>query len=245
MELDWTILWGDAGLLILQGFVVTVKLAACALVGAFALGVFFGTLRWLRLRATEPLCWLYVELSRNTPPVVQILFWYFSASILLPGWLFMELRDIGYEFGAALVALSIYHGGFITEIVRAGLNAIPKGQIEAARALGLSFSQLFRRILAPQAGRILAPTLVGEAASLVKNTSLAVAVGVAEMTYQYKYIDNFQFRGVEALMAITAIYFLLCLVIVGVEKLISHRLLRNNPAAKALDMGAITGSSEP
>lgn len=245
MELDWNILWGDAGLLILQGLVVTLKLALCSLIGAFTLGAFFGTLRWLGFRAAEPICWLYVELSRNTPPIVQILFWYFSASVILPEWLFIELRGIGYEFGAAVVALSIYHGGFITEIVRAGLNAVPKGQFEAARVLGLSFPQLFRRILAPQAARILAPTLVGEAASLIKNTSLAVAIGVTEMTYQYKYIDNFKFRGIEALTAITAIYFVLCLIATGAEKLISRRLSRRHPMPRLLDMAATTEAVKP
>jgi polar amino acid transport system permease protein len=191
--------------------------------------------RWLGFRAIEPICWLYVELSRNTPPVVQILFWYFSASVILPEWLFMELRGIGYEFGAAVVALSIYHGGFLSEIVRAGLNAVPKGQLEAARALGQSFLQSFTRVLFPQAARIVAPTLVAEAASLVKNTSLAVAVGVAELTYQYKYIDNFQFRGIEALTAVTAAYFVICLAIAGFGKWTQRRLARHAGARMPLD----------
>jgi polar amino acid transport system permease protein len=234
MVLDWSILWGNAGVLILQGLLVTLKLSAVSLAGAFVLGLVFGTVRWLGFRVTEPICWLYVELSRNTPPVVQILFWYFSASVILPEWLFIELRGIGYEFGAAVVALSIYHGGFLTEIVRAGLNAVPKGQFEAARALGQSFWQSFSRVMFPQAARILAPTLVNEAASLVKNTSLAVAVGVAELTYQYKYIDNFQFRGIEALTAVTAVYFLLCLAIAGLGKLTSQRLSRHVVARGAL-----------
>jgi polar amino acid transport system permease protein len=209
------------------------------MLGAFVLGVVFGTLRWLGFRAMEPVCWLYVELSRNTPPVVQILFWYFSASVILPEWLFMELRGIGYEFGAAVVALSIYHGGFLTEIVRAGLNAVPKGQFEAARALGQSFVQSFSRVMFPQAARILAPTLVAEAASLVKNTSLAVAVGVAELTYQYKYIDNFQFRGIEALTAVTAVYFLLCLLIAGLGKWTQLRLARHAGVRGPLDRALV------
>jgi polar amino acid transport system permease protein len=89
-------------------------------------------------------------------------------------------------------------------------------------------------VMFPQAARILAPTLVNEAASLVKNTSLAVAVGVAELTYQYKYIDNFQFRGIEALTAVTAVYFLLCLAIAGLGKLTSRRLSRHVVARGAL-----------
>ncbi|MGD9923530.1 MAG: amino acid ABC transporter permease [Variibacter sp.] len=236
MNLDWSILWGENGLLILKGLLVTLELSAVSLVGALILGLFFGTLRWLRLKATEPLCRLYVEFSRNTPPVVQILFWYFSASVLLPERLFFGLRNLGYEFAAAVVALSVYHGGFLSEIFRAGLDAIPRGQLEAARSLGQSFPQAFRYVLLPQALRQLAPALVSEAASLIKNSSLAMAIGVTELTYQYKYIDNFQFRGIEALTAVTAIYFLLCLSVAGIGKLMSTR---SRAAARTLDQRAL------
>jgi polar amino acid transport system permease protein len=224
MHLDWTILWGNPGLLILQGLVVTLQLSAWTLLLAFLLGLLVGTVRWLGFRITEPFCWLYVELARNTPPVVQILFWYFSASYVLPAWLFIGMRDVGYEFGAAVVALAIYHGAFVAEVVRAGLKSIPPSQFDAARALGLSFPQSLLRILAPQAARIALPPFVNEATSIVKNTSLAMAIGVTELTYQYKHIDSFLFRGVEALAAVTVIYLMLCLVIAGLGHLLSERL---------------------
>src|SRR5215813_11400766 len=227
MKLDWSILWGDAGLLILHGLVVTLQLSAWVLALAFVLGLAFGTLRWIGLSVTEPICWFYVEFARNTPPVVQILFWYFSASYILPGWLFLQLRDFGYEFGAAVVALAIYHGAFIAEVVRAGLNSVPGSQFDAARALGLRFRQSMLRILAPQAVRIALPPFVNEATSIVKNTSLAMAIGVTELTYQYKHIDSFLFRGVEALAAVTVIYLMLCLVIAGLGHLLSKRLSKH------------------
>jgi polar amino acid transport system permease protein len=234
MKFDLTFLWGNAGLLILQGLVVTLKLSAWVLALACALGLVFGTLRWLGLRITEPICWLYVEFARNTPPVVQILFWYFSASYLLPGWLFMQLRDFGYEFGAAVVALAIYHGAFVAEVVRAGLNSVPRGQFDGARALGMGFVQSLRRIIMPQALRIALPPLVNEAVSIVKNTSLAMAIGVAEMTYQYKHIDIFDFRGVEALAAVTVIYMVLCTAISGLGRLANARLSRHVTARSGL-----------
>lgn len=232
MKLDWSILWGEAGHLLLQGLGVTLQLSAWSLLFAFALGLVFGTVRWLGFRAAEPVCWLYVELARNTPPVVQILFWYFSASVILPSWLFLQIRGVGYEFGAAVVALSIYHGGFIAEVVRAGLNAVPPGQFEGARALGLSFRHALTRVMLPQAVRIAVPPLVNEATALVKNTSLAMAIGVAELTFQYRQIDNFQFRGIEALTVITVIYLVLCLVLAGGGRLLSAALAgRSRPAA--------------
>jgi len=234
MKLDWSILWGDAGLLILQGLVVTLQLSAWVLALAFVLGLAFGTLRWAGLSVTEPACWFYVEFARNTPPVVQILFWYFSASYILPGWLFLQLRDFGYEFGAAVVALAIYHGAFIAEVVRAGLNAVPKGQLDGARALGLGFGQSMRRIIMPQALRITIPPLINEAVAIIKNTSLAMAIGVTELTYQYKHIDIFAFRGVEALAAVTVIYMILCTLAAGLGHLLSVRLSRHMTARRGL-----------
>jgi polar amino acid transport system permease protein len=227
MKTDWSILWGDAGLMILAGLGETLRLASHALVLAIAIGLTLGTVRWIGSRVLEPLCWAYVEFARNTPPVVQILFWYFSASYILPRPLFLGLRDFGYEFGAAVIALAIYHGAFFAEVFRAGLNAIPKGQLEAARALGLGFVQSLRKVVLPQAVRIVIPPLLNEATALIKNTSLAMAIGVAELTYQYRAIDNLMFRGIEALTAITLIYLLLCLATVGVGNLVSRALSRH------------------
>ncbi len=227
MKADWSILWGDAGLMILAGLGETLRLASHALVLAIAIGLALGTVRWIGSRVLEPLCWAYVEFARNTPPVVQILFWYFSASYILPRPLFLGLRDFGYEFGAAVIALAIYHGAFFAEVFRAGLNAIPKGQLEAARALGLGFVQSLRKVVLPQAVRIVIPPLLNEATALIKNTSLAMAIGVAELTYQYRAIDNLMFRGIEALTAITLIYLLLCLATVGVGNLVSRALSRH------------------
>ena len=227
MKTDWSILWGDAGLMILAGLGETLRLASHALVLAIAIGLTLGTVRWIGSRVLEPLCWAYVEFARNTPPVVQILFWYFSASYILPRSLFLGLRDFGYEFGAAVIALAIYHGAFFAEVFRAGLNAIPKGQLEAARALGLGFVQSLRKVVLPQAVRIVIPPLLNEATALIKNSSLAMAIGVAELTYQYRAIDNLMFRGIEALTAITLIYLLLCLATVGVGNLVSRALSRH------------------
>ncbi len=227
MKLDWSILWGDPGFLVLKGLGVTLELAGWSLFWAFLVGLIFGIVRWLGHRLTEPICWFYVEFARNTPPVVQILFWYFSASYILPAWMFRELRDIGYEFGAAVVALSMYHGAFIAEVVRAGLNSIPKGQFEAARALSLSLPQALGRVVLPQALRVVIPPLINEATALTKNTSLAMAIGVTELTYQYKHIDNFLFRGIEALAAVTVIYFILCLALAGIGKLANNVLSRH------------------
>src|SRR5262245_49134479 len=134
-QFDWSILWGEGGGLLLQGALVTLELAVLSLVLALILGFLLGVLRWSQFGPLKPFCWLYVELLRNTPPLVQILFWYFSATVILPPSLLLVLRDWGFQFVAVVFALGLYHSGFVAEIVRGGLNAIPRGQYEAAEAI--------------------------------------------------------------------------------------------------------------
>jgi polar amino acid transport system permease protein len=227
---DWSILAGPSGQLLAQGALMTLQLAGLALILALVLGFSFGVLRWSRIGALKPVCWLYVEFCRNTPPLVQILFWYFSATVILPTSAVVMLRDYGFAFAAAIFALGIYHSGFIAEIVRGGLNAIPRGQYEAAQAIGLSFPQTVGSILLPQLLRIIVPTLISEAVSLTKNTSLALAIGVTEITYQARYIDYATFRGVEALTAVTAFYLVLCLSIAALGHALQRFLSRHRRA---------------
>jgi polar amino acid transport system permease protein len=210
---DWGVLWGQYGLLLLDGLVVTLKLAGLTMVFAFILGFALGIVRWTGNKYVEPVCRAYIELARNTPPLVQILFWYFSATYILPHWLFAYMRDVGFQFAAAVFALTLYHAAFVAENVRAGLNSIHQGQAEAARSLGLNFVERMRYVLLPQAVPILVPPLTNEAVSLAKNTSLAMAIGVTEIAYQTKYIDTYTFRGVEVLVASSVLYICVCLVI--------------------------------
>jgi polar amino acid transport system permease protein len=222
-KFDWSILWGEWGLLLLDGLHVTLQLAALTMLFAFVLGFLIGIVRWTGNKYLAPICGLYVDFVRNTPPLVQILFWYFSAVYILPGWLFMYMREVGFQFAAAAFALSIYHAAFVAETVRAGLNSVSQGQDEAARSLGLAFRQRMAYVILPQAIPILVPPLTNEAVSLTKNTSLAMAIGVAEMAYQTKYIDTYTFRGVEVLVASSLLYIFVCLVIEGLGQVI-HRL---------------------
>lgn len=227
---DWSVLTSKYGLGLIDGTWVTLKLSFWALLIALVLGVLFGTLRWRGGRLAEVVSWTYIEFLRNTPPLVQILFWYFSIGILMPHWLLMQLRDVGFEFVAATVALGLYHSAFMAEVVRAGLNSVPRGQYEAARSLGLNFREMMRWVILPQAFRIILPPLTNETVSLVKNTSLGLAIGVTDITYHAKYIDAYTFRAVEALTAATVLYLILCLGMSGLGALASRRLSRRGSA---------------
>ena len=212
--------------LILSGFGMTCALVCASLICALLIGLVVGTARWTNLPILRQVTKLYIEIARNTPPLVQILFWYFSASVVLPAWAVVRLRDIGFEFSAAVIALSLYHGAFMAEVYRAGLNSLGTGQFEAGRALGLSFRQVMTRVAFPQVVRVATPAMLNEVVALVKSTSLALAIGVAELTYQYKYIDNFQFRGTEALVIVTCLYLVLCLSLSMLGRHLATRLHR-------------------
>jgi His/Glu/Gln/Arg/opine family amino acid ABC transporter permease subunit len=224
---DWSVLWGEWGVLLLKGLYATVQLAMLTFVFAFIGGFLFGIIRWMRNRFLEPICWMYVEFARNTPPLVQILFWYFSAIYLLPHWLFTYMRGVGYEFAAAVFALSIYHGAFVAETVRAGLNSVSAGQREAAASLGLDFRQRILHVFLRQAVPALRPAVTHDAVSLTKNNSLAMAIGVAEIAYQTKYIDTYTFRGVEVLVASSILYIVLCVLIEAAGHVLSRGFSRH------------------
>ena len=221
---ELSFLWSSWGLLLLNGFGMTIVLTVICAFFALIIGFVVGTSRWARIRLLEPVLVAYVEAARNTPPLVQILFWYFSASFIFPRPVVLWLLDIGLPFSAAVIALSLYHGAFVAEVVRAGLNAVASGQYEAARALGLRFVPMMRAVVMPQVVRIAMPSLANELISLAKGTSLALAIGVAELSFQAKYIETYAFRGVEALMGATVLYLLLCLGIAGIGRLVSRRL---------------------
>jgi polar amino acid transport system permease protein len=198
---------------LIEGTVTTLKLSGVSLALALALGVAVAV---CRLAPFKPLNWLaaiYVEFVRNTPLLVQMLFWYFGATQLLPGSVTDWLYEGNFEFAAAAVALTMYTAAFIAEDVRSGIRSIPKEQMEAARAAGFTFLQAMRYVVLPQALRITVPPLINQALNLTKNSSLAMAIGVAELTYRTREIESFSFKTFEAFAACTTIYLALSLAI--------------------------------
>ena len=140
---------------IIDGFIVTLKISGISIVAALLLGIIIAV---MRLSKVKPLVWfsaIYTEFFRNTPLLVQILFWYFGSAAILPyeikSWI---LNNFDYEFAAGVVALSIYTSAFFAEEIRSGIGSIPKNQLEASRACGLGFLQSMAYVILPQAFRI-------------------------------------------------------------------------------------------
>lgn len=174
--------------LLLDGLRVTVQLGGLALGLALALGVVLAVVRSVPVRPLRAIGTAYVEFFRNTPLLVQTFFAYFglgAAGIRLPA------------FTAALLALGVYTGAFVAEAIRAGILAVDRGQHEAARSLGLSYGQMMRHVVLPQAIAITVPPLGNLAIALAKNTSLAGSVAVADLLYNANLVNARTFATYE------------------------------------------------
>ncbi|WP_313462646.1 amino acid ABC transporter permease [Achromobacter sp.] len=213
--------------LLLSGMVVTVQLFLVAWVMAFTIAV---TLVVVRATNLAPCRWVvdaYVEYHRNVPLLVQVLFWYFGMPELLPEGIRMWLYDHNAEMSLAAIALALGSAAYIAEDIRSGLRAIPGTQFEAARALGASYLQCMRFVIVPQAVRISIPPLVGRALLLFKNTSVAMAIGVMELTYQAREIENETYRTFATFGAATIMYLLGSFLIMAVGSRIYARYRLN------------------
>ena len=211
---DWSVLWsGQSGLWLLQGLITTIEISAIAWVLAFTLGIFSGALRTVSITPLRWLASVYVEFFRNVPLLVWMFFWYFAVPPLLPQPLQDWLFDHGAEFWAAVVALGVYHGARFSEVMRSGIQSIPKALFEAAVSTGLTMAQAYRLIIIPIALRLIIPPATNESLNLIKNSSVALTIGVAELTFQTRQIETYTAKAIEALTAGTLIYLLLCLAI--------------------------------
>jgi polar amino acid transport system permease protein len=216
MLFDWTFLT-SAGVAtkLLSGVITTLTLFAAAWIGGFSVALVIVGLRAIPFR---PLGWfmrLFVEYHRNVPTVVQIMVWYFAIPEVLPAPVRLWVNHSDSEFIFAAVALSLNVSAYYSEDIRSGLRAIPHTQMEAARAIGLSAFAAMRYVSVPQALRIGVPPLLNRTLILFKDTSLAMVIGVADLTYQAKAIENLTFRSFEVFAAATLIYLAFSLAIMG------------------------------
>ncbi len=156
-----------------------------------------------------PLRWLasgYVEFFRNVPLLVWMFFWYFGVPPLLPQAMQDWLFDHGVEFWAGVFALGVYHGARFSEVIRAGIQSIPKTQFEAALSTGLTIAQAYRLIIVPIALRLIVPPATNETSICSRTPRWHLTIGVAELTFQTRQIETYTAKAFEALAAGTIIY---------------------------------------
>jgi glutamate/aspartate transport system permease protein len=211
---------------LVSGLGWTILLAICGWCIAFVIGVFVGSGRTSQHRGIAVASRLYVEVFRNIPVIVQMFLWYFVLPELLPkgmGDAYKKLAPPWGSFLPALMGLSLYTAARVAEQVRAGIEALPQGQLGAGRALGMSEFQLYRLVLLPQALRIITPTLTSEVMGIFKNTSVALTIGLLELTAQARQINEFTFQTFQAFGSATVLYLLLALCVYAFMHWIENR----------------------
>ncbi|WP_427911440.1 amino acid ABC transporter permease [Ramlibacter sp. MMS24-I3-19] len=223
--LDFSVLLReDAPQMLLHGIVLMLELTALAWILAMVLGTFLALVRMTRSRVAQSAVAGWVEYHQNVPMLVQIFLWYFGISTLLPGAAQIWLNQHGGEFAFATISVGLATSAYMSESLRGGIRAIPTSQVEAARALGLTFLQSFRHVVFPQAFRISLPTLINHTVLLFKNTSLAMTIGVAELTYATRELESRTFRTVETYLFATVVYLGISLLIMALGSLAERRL---------------------
>jgi His/Glu/Gln/Arg/opine family amino acid ABC transporter permease subunit len=203
--LDFSVILHNFKFLMVQGFLGigpfvggTLRLAVPAIVLGFLLGIFVGLARlaaapWIRVPAT-----VYVEFFRGVP-LVMVIFWIW---FIIPQLLRLPIP----EYGVALTAFVIFEAAYFGEIVRAGVQSVPRGQVEAARALGLTGAQAMRHVVLPQALRNMAPSIVTQMIVLFKDTSLASIIGYVDLTKAAQIVNNREIRPFELYLFIALVY---------------------------------------
>ncbi|MBI2357571.1 MAG: amino acid ABC transporter permease [Deltaproteobacteria bacterium] len=224
-QFDWSVLWtGQSGFWLLQGLFTTLRLSALAWLLAAGLGIVSGALRTVAFKPLAALAALYVESFRNVPLLVWMFFWYFAVPPALPGPVQDWLYGHGIEFLAGMFALGVYHGARFSEIIRGGIQSIPKTQFEAALSTGLTTAQTYRLVILPITLRLIIPPATNESLNLLKNSSVALTISVAELTFQTRQIEAYTAKAFEALTAGTLIYLVLCLTIAAIMARVERRV---------------------
>lgn len=209
---------------LLAGAAKTAMLFGAAWLAGFLLSFVIVSLRQSQVRALQALAYAFVEFHRNVPGLVQVFIWYFGVPQLLPEAWQAWINDRGSEFILVWIALSLNTAAYMSEDLRSGIRALPSTQIEAARALGMTFVQSMRLIVLPQALRVAIPPLVNQSLGLFKSTSLAMSVGLAEMTYAARQVENETFRTFEAFAVASAFYWICSFAIMGLGYLWMRKL---------------------
>ena len=205
---------------LLVGALGTLRLfAICAVIG-LSLGLAVGLARYSKRRAINWPATAFVEFFRNTPVLVQILWFYFALPILLP----IEVSPLA----AAALGISLNSAAFSAEIYRAGIQGIERGQWEAGRALGMTQAQALRRIILPQALRRMLPALTNRGIEIFKMTTLASAVAYVDLLQQGKLLASLNFNPIETYSVIAVVFFLCLLPLVQSTYALERRLRRSD-----------------
>jgi glutamate/aspartate transport system permease protein len=229
---NWRIFWepapngtGNYLDMLLSGLVLTIETAICAWIIALVLGSIVGVLRTLPSKTAARLGFVYVEFFRNIPLLVQLFLWFFVLPEIVPRVWGLWLKQLpNAPFYTASIGVGLFMSVRVAEQLRAGIGSLPRGQKLAATALGLTTAQSYRYVLLPIAFRIILPPLTSEFLSTIKNTSVAITIGLIELTGEARAMQEFSFQVFEAFTAATLLYLLVNIVVVTAMRLLERRV---------------------
>lgn len=211
---------------IVSGLRWTIVVSLAAWVIAFILGSVIGIARTVNQPVVRAIATAYVEVFRNIPLLVQMFLWFFVVPELLPKeagtWIKRELPLP--EFWTAVVCLGTYHASRTAEQVRAGIESIPQGQTYAGLAMGLTRLQVYRHILLPVSYRVIVPPLTSDFMGIFKNSSVALTIGLMELTAQSRQIAEYTFNIFEVFTVATILYMTVTLIVVTVMRFVERKV---------------------
>jgi His/Glu/Gln/Arg/opine family amino acid ABC transporter permease subunit len=226
---EWSFIWDNRDQL-WEGFKNTMKAAAIGIAGSFVIGLVFGAVRAHRIPVLNQIAWAYVEVIRNTPILVQIFFLYYGLPAV-PGEIYGKaipgIGDDGIQlqtFTVAWLSITIWGGAFNTENFRAGFEAVPARLREAGYALGFGPIKNFLNVTLPIGGRIALPSSINTYISVLKNTSLMLAIGYPELTSVASNIQAITFRTFEMFAVLAAAYLVIVWTLSALIRVLERRL---------------------
>jgi glutamate/aspartate transport system permease protein len=196
----------------------TLATALAAWVIALIVGAVVGTLRTTKMRWVNHICTAYVEIFRNIPLIVQMFLWFFVFPEFMPQGIGDWIKQMPPPWGSyvpAVLSLGIFTSVRVAEQVRAGIGSLPRGQRMAGTAMGLTPAQVYRFVILPQCFRIILPPLTSEFMNVIKNSSVALTIGLLELTGRARAMQEFSFQVFEAFAAATVIYLVTNMLVVA------------------------------
>ena len=211
--------------MLLSGLVLTIETAICAWIIALVTGSIIGVLRTLPSKTAFWVSFCYVEFFRNMPLLVQLFLWFFVLPELLPRSTGLWLKQLpNAPFWTAAIGVGLFMSARVAVQLQAGIGSLPRGQRMAATALGLTTVQVYRYVLLPMAFRIILPPLTSEFLNTIKNTAVAITIGLLELTGEARSMEEFSFQVFEAFTAATVMYLLLNVIVVTAMRLLERRV---------------------
>ncbi|WP_231445462.1 amino acid ABC transporter permease [Brevibacterium zhoupengii] len=219
---------------ILRGLWVTIQLTALAMVIGLALGVMLAIMRLSRNPLFSAVSWIWIWFFRGVPPLVQMIFW-FNLATLIPqvkiGVPFTELNLAAWDmntlmtsFSAAILGLALTESAYAAEMIRAGIMAVPQGQVEAASALGIPSYKVMLRIILPQALRIVIPPIGNDLISMLKFTSLVSVLATPDLLYSAQMIYSRTYQTIPLLLVATLWYLVLTTIFTMAQQMVERKI---------------------